>query len=124
MAAPVRSSPLAALGALIAVLAIATLGRRMPPPPEARTATTRAPQGPVDLNLASAEELERLPRVGPALAARIVAHRERFGPFATLAELDAVPGIGPGVLAAIRAHVTVTMPARDAHALPSEDAPR
>lgn len=52
----------------------------------------------IDPNTASAIELQRLPRVGPALAARIVAHREASGPFRSLADLDAVPGIGPAML--------------------------
>ena len=55
----------------------------------------------LDPNLASEIELDRLPRVGPALAGRIVAYREANGPFRTLADLDAVPGIGPVLLATI-----------------------
>jgi competence ComEA-like helix-hairpin-helix protein len=50
---------------------------------------------PTDVNAATAAELERLPRVGPALAARIVAWRGRHGPFATIESLQRVPGIGP-----------------------------
>ncbi|WP_309669131.1 helix-hairpin-helix domain-containing protein [Gemmatimonas sp.] len=49
----------------------------------------------IDVNEASAEELERLPRVGPALAARIVAWREKNGPFESLESLRHVRGIGP-----------------------------
>lgn len=48
-----------------------------------------------DLNAATAAELERLPRIGPALAARIVAWRGTHGPFATMESLQRVPGIGP-----------------------------
>lgn len=58
----------------------------------------------VDLDRASAEELARLPRVGPALAGRIVAYREEHGPFGSLEALDRVSGIGPTLLAAIRPH--------------------
>jgi competence ComEA-like helix-hairpin-helix protein len=50
---------------------------------------------PVDVNRASEEELTRLPGIGPALAARIVAFREAHGPFATLEDLERVSGIGP-----------------------------
>jgi competence ComEA-like helix-hairpin-helix protein len=50
---------------------------------------------PLDLNTATAAELELLPRVGPALAARIVAHREAHGPFARVEDLVSVRGIGP-----------------------------
>ena len=59
----------------------------------------------LDVNRASALQLDRLPRVGPALAGRIVAHREANGPFRTLADLDAVSGIGPAMLEALAPHV-------------------
>lgn len=58
----------------------------------------------IDLDRASAEELARLPRIGPALAARIVAYREEHGPFGSLEALDRVPGVGPTLLAALRPH--------------------
>ena len=61
----------------------------------------------IDPNRATADELQRLPRVGPAVAGRIVAHREAHGAFRTLADLDAVSGIGPAMLAAIAPHVTL-----------------
>jgi competence protein ComEA len=61
----------------------------------------------LDPNRADAAELERLPRVGPALAGRIVARRESRGPFRTLADLDSVPGIGPALLAALAPHLTL-----------------
>lgn len=47
----------------------------------------------VSLNRASREELEKLPGIGPALAARIVEHRERFGPFRRAEHLMLVRGI-------------------------------
>lgn len=52
------------------------------------------PDGTVNLNLASASELETLPGVGPVLAQRIIAHREANGPFAEVGGLRAVSGIG------------------------------
>lgn len=63
--------------------------------------------GRLNVNRATAAELERLPGIGPALAARIVAHREAHGPFRTVDELVRVPGIGPKTLAALRDLVTV-----------------
>lgn len=58
---------------------------------------TRVFGGRLSLNRASQAELEGLPGVGPALAARIVAGR----PYTRLADLDAVKGIGPKKLAAL-----------------------
>jgi competence protein ComEA len=61
------------------------------PPPEARA--------PLDVNAADAAALERLPGIGPALAARIVADREARGPFRRVEDLDRVSGIGAATLA-------------------------
>jgi len=62
--------------------------------------------GPVDLNRATAVELDELPGVGPATAAAIVAHRDLNGPFASVDDLEAVRGIGPAKLEALRGLVT------------------
>jgi competence ComEA-like helix-hairpin-helix protein len=61
----------------------------------------------IDPNTASAVELDRLPRVGPALAARIVARRETHGPYRTLAELDSVAGVGPALLEQVAPNLTL-----------------
>jgi len=52
----------------------------------------------IDLDRAPPREIARLPRVGLALAKRIVADRETRGPFGGPAGLDRVPGVGPGLL--------------------------
>jgi competence protein ComEA len=70
------------------------------------------PTGPVDVDLATLEELERLPGIGPALAARIVEDRERNGPFGSLAGLDRVKGIGPALAERLRPHVTFSLSPR------------
>jgi competence protein ComEA len=57
--------------------------------------------GPVDVNRASAGELEALPGIGPALARRIVEERLRGGPFADLADLARVDGVGRGLVAGL-----------------------
>lgn len=57
---------------------------------------------PVDVNRASAAELESLPGVGPAIARRIVEDRERLGTYRTLEDLARVKGIGPRILARLR----------------------
>lgn len=66
--------------------------------------TTDAP-APVNVNTATAGELESLPGIGPVLAARIVEHRTRHGPFQTLEDLLRVEGIGPGLLNRLRTAV-------------------
>ena len=65
------------------------------------------PAGPVNVNTASAEQLDVLPGVGPTTAAAIVAHREQHGPFQTIDQLGDVHGIGPAKLDALRGLVTV-----------------
>lgn len=56
----------------------------------------------VDLNTADQAALETLPRIGPALAERIIAWREENGRFQSVDDLLAVPGIGEKLLEGIR----------------------
>ncbi|ACO45210.1 helix-hairpin-helix domain-containing protein [Deinococcus deserti] len=64
--------------------------------PEYPTTSNITPliSGRLNLNIASMEQLEALPKVGPALAQRIVEGR----PYHSLADLDRVKGVGPGTL--------------------------
>lgn len=61
----------------------------------------------VNLNRATPEELERLPGVGPALAARIVEHRRRHGPFRRAEHLLSVRGISERRFRELQSLVTV-----------------
>jgi competence protein ComEA len=65
------------------------------------------PSGPVNVNTATATELEALPGIGPALAAAIIEERERRGGFGGIEELEAVRGIGTQRLADLEGLVTV-----------------
>lgn len=56
----------------------------------------------VDLNTADQAALETLPRIGPALAERIIAWRDENGRFQSVDDLLAVPGIGEKLLEGIR----------------------
>ncbi|WDM43036.1 ComEA family DNA-binding protein [Microbacterium luteolum] len=61
----------------------------------------------IDLNTADQAALETLPRIGPALAERIITWRDENGRFASVDDLLAVPGIGEKLLAGIREAVRV-----------------
>lgn len=61
----------------------------------------------ININTATAAELELLPGVGPKLAGRIIEHRRAHGAFKSVDGLDAVSGIGPRILERLRGMVTV-----------------
>ncbi len=75
--------------------------------PATGAAKAPAASGPVDLNAASAEQLDALPGVGPATSAAILAYRASHGRFRSVTELLDVPGIGPAKLEALRPLVKV-----------------
>ena len=87
---------------------------RREPPPAKQEPAKRPVAGkkgdartePVDLNRATAEELQRLPGVGPALSERILAAREQK-PFRGVEDLRRVRGIGPKTLERLRPHVAI-----------------
>ena len=70
---------------ILAVLLLATL---------VSAATAASTAGVVNINTATADQLQLLPRVGPALATRIIEFRETSGPFRSVDEIIAVKGIG------------------------------
>lgn len=69
------------------------------PPP----ATT----GTININTATAGQLESLPKIGPSIAQRIVEYRDAHGPFARIEDLQKVKGIGPATFAALKDFITV-----------------
>lgn len=64
----------------------------------------------VNVNTASADELARLPRVGPSLAGKIVAHRDQHGPFKRAEDLMEVKGIGEKMFTSLKPYVSVSGP--------------
>jgi competence protein ComEA len=65
------------------------------------------PAAPVELNTATAEQLDALPGVGPATAEAILAHRDAHGPFTSVEQLLDVRGIGEAKLESLRDLVVV-----------------
>ncbi len=77
------------------------------PASAAPLSTAAASGGLLNLNSATAPQLELLPGIGPTLAQSIVSYREAHGLFRSLDDLLDVPGIGPAKLEQIRGLVTV-----------------
>ena len=71
--------------------------------PEVVTSTTEL----IDINTASAVELEELPGIGPTTAQKIVEYREQNGPFLSTEDIINVSGIGPGTYERIKDLITV-----------------
>jgi competence protein ComEA len=61
----------------------------------------------VDLNAASAADLQKIPGIGPKAAEAIVAHREEQGPFTSIDDLAAIRGFGPAKVEQLRSFLRV-----------------
>lgn len=116
--------PITTLRTATAFFLLAALAACLPTP-------AFAAEGQVNLNSASAEELALLPRVGPAIAGRIVEFRDDNGPFETLEDLMLVRGIGERTFeliepyAALEGDTTLTEKVRSTRSADSggDDAP-
>ena len=71
------------------------------------------PVQPLDLNSATAEQLQQLPEVGPTTAKSIIRFREKSGPFRRVEDLLAIRGITKQRLAKMRPYITVTFTSAD-----------
>jgi competence protein ComEA len=80
------------------------------PTASSKPATSTKPNpslnGKININSASAQELEALPGIGPALAQRIVTFRQQNGPFGTIDDIKLVPGIKDALFSKVRAYIT------------------
>lgn len=61
----------------------------------------------ININTATADELDGLPGIGPSYADRIIKYRKENGPFSSVEQLEEIKGIGPSVLEEIRDMVTI-----------------
>jgi competence protein ComEA len=90
----------------ICALLIAQAAWRLIRPPE----PVPVALGSIDLNAADVATLKQLPGIGPHLAARIIEHRDKHGPFASVDDLRSVSGIGPVSLERLRPLLYVSKP--------------
>lgn len=88
---------------------------------EKRTAQPTTKARVLNLNTASAAQLEELPGIGVSTAARIVEYRQKHGPFKTIEDLMNIRGIGEKSFLRLKPLITVTpaVPKRRAKGKPS-----
>ncbi len=77
------------------------------PPPVISGGVSRSEGALVNINTATASELETLPGVGEVTAQRIIEYREANGPFERVEEIQEVSGIGPKTFAGMEEMITV-----------------
>ena len=106
---PADSRAKSALESQIKAADSARLAGLRKPKREGKKKTPLKPTGPVDLDIASAQEIEGLRNIGPTLAKRIVADRDSFGPFGSMEGLSRVKGIGPSMVAKLDSTVTFSL---------------
>jgi competence ComEA-like helix-hairpin-helix protein len=76
-------------------------------------AKKKPPLHPVNLNTATAAELQQVPGIGPSTAEKILQARKSYGAFKSVNDLQAIRGIGPKKLEKIRKYLTVGNPPQD-----------
>jgi competence protein ComEA len=99
--------------ALVAAILALTVPAGATPIQEKPTEAKAAAAQVVNINTAPAEQLERLPGVGPKTAARIVEYRQKNGGFKKVEELMNVRGIGEKAFLKMKAQLTVATPKAD-----------
>jgi competence ComEA-like helix-hairpin-helix protein len=98
--------------ALVLFLVSAPLASRQEDLPRQTSHIAEAPATAIDINQATVEDFSNLPGIGPKLARRIVAFREKHGPFRRVEDLLAIRGIGHKKWKKIRPHLKVESKAK------------
>ncbi len=80
-------------------------GESAPPPPSGSTPNTSAEK--ININTATAEELDKLPGIGPSIAKAIIDYRTKNGPFKKVEDINDVKGIGDALFEKIKDQITV-----------------
>jgi comEA protein len=78
----------------------------------ARADTKHPPAHSIDLNTATAQQLQRVPGIGPSTAKAIVDFRQKSGPFQKIEDLLAIKGISKARLEKMRPYLTLGFPAQ------------
>jgi len=92
---------------IMLLIVICTAGLVPTSLPAAENSTVNQAVETISLNRASAEELQALPGVGPALSERIIKYRTEHGPFRTVDQLTEVQGVGQAKLARFKDRLKV-----------------
>ena len=82
-------------------------GELHPLPPVSGSEPSESSDPRININTATAAELETLPRIGPTMAGRILAYRDANGPFGTTEDIQNVPGIATATFEGLRDLITV-----------------
>ena len=80
----------------------------------------KPPLKPVNINVATSEELQQVPGIGPATADKILQMRKSYGAFKSVDDLLAIRGLGPKRLDKMRKYLTVGRPAPKSNAFPNQ----
>jgi len=97
-------------GLSLLLLAFAVTVAAEPVTTPSQPPSAQASAAPLDINTATATQLEALPGIGPATAKRILEYREKNGSFKKIEELMNVPGIGEKSFLKLKPLITVTPP--------------
>ncbi len=70
------------------------------------------PRAPINVNTATAQQLQQLPGIGPTRAAQIIRLRQKNGPFRSVEELRAIPRLSEKQFQQLKKYVTVESPSK------------